>query len=538
MIGVTCSNCGTEILVPPTVQGKPGICFGCGAALRVPDYSNIPRLRELVFSAGDRIANRYSIEERIGQGGMGVVYRAKDTLVDEEVALKFLKPQLLRTQQGLATFIQEAQIARRLRHDNIVAVHDISWTSEGILFLSMEFLRGQSLRALLRRHRSERRLLDVRFAVHVSACILDALAHAHRTVVHRDLKPENIMILPGEHVKVLDFGLAMAIEEESARNARNGTAAGTFAYAAPEQKRGQAVDLRADLYTVGLIFYELLTLRTPIDEQIPIPNIRRDVSPSLMDILARALTLDRAERWPSASAFRRALLQAFEQSYRAAATTPSAYTPSGKASTEGMVYLEGGSFLMGNDLIVEEAPQFEAHVEPFYMDIYPVTVKQYRAFLEATGRPAPRSLEDPNYSGPNQPVVGVTGTTPMPMRHGPASACRPRRNGNSRRAARKTGPIHGDIWSRTPTTAIFATTSVCRPSSRCTPKAGRRMAFMIWGGTYTNGPSTPLCPTRRPSRGGWRNPGLPCVRCAADAGTVPRRTSAARTARDSSPNRA
>ncbi|HOV73192.1 MAG TPA: bifunctional serine/threonine-protein kinase/formylglycine-generating enzyme family protein [Candidatus Hydrogenedentes bacterium] len=408
MIGVTCSNCGTEILVPPTVQGKPGICFGCGAALRVPDYSNIPRLRELVFSAGDRIANRYSIEERIGQGGMGVVYRAKDTLVDEEVALKFLKPQLLRTQQGLATFIQEAQIARRLRHDNIVAVHDISWTSEGILFLSMEFLRGQSLRALLRRHRSERRLLDVRFAVHVSACILDALAHAHRTVVHRDLKPENIMILPGEHVKVLDFGLAMAIEEESARNARNGTAAGTFAYAAPEQKRGQAVDLRADLYTVGLIFYELLTLRTPIDEQIPIPNIRRDVSPSLMDILARALTPDRAERWPSASAFRRALLQAFEQSYRAAATTPSAYTPSGKASTEGMVYLEGGSFLMGNDLIVEEAPQFEAHVEPFYMDIYPVTVKQYRAFLEATGRPAPRSLEDPNYSGPNQPVVGVT----------------------------------------------------------------------------------------------------------------------------------
>jgi len=408
MIGVTCSNCGTEILVPPTVQGKAGVCFGCGAPLRVPDYSNVSRLRDLVFSAGDRVANRYSIEERIGQGGMGVVYRAKDTLVDEEVALKFMKPQLLRTQQGLTTFIQEAQIARRLRHDNIVAVHDISWTSEGILFLSMEFLRGQGLRALLRRHRLERRLMDVRFAVGVVASILSALDHAHRTVVHRDLKPENIMILPGEHVKVLDFGLAMAIEEESAKDGRNGTPAGTFAYAAPEQKRFQAVDLRADLYTVGLIFYELLTLRTPIDAQVPIPNIRRDVAPSLIEILNHATSQERGERWPSAAAFRQALLQAFDQSYRAAAVTQSAYTSNGQASTEGMVYLEGGSFLMGNDVITEEAPQFEAQVAPFYIDAYPVTVKQYRAFLDAVGRDVPRSLEDPNYCGPNQPVVGVS----------------------------------------------------------------------------------------------------------------------------------
>ena len=408
MIGVTCSNCGTEILVPPTVQGKAGVCFGCGAALRVPDYSHVTRLRDLIFSAGERIANRYSIEERIGQGGMGVVYRAKDTLVDEEVALKFMKPQLLRTQQGLTTFVQEAQIARRLRHDNIVAVHDISWTSEGILFLSMEFLRGQGLRALVRRHRLERRLMDVRFAVHVVASILSALEHAHRTVVHRDLKPENIMILPGEHVKVLDFGLAMAIEEESAEDARSTPSSGTFAYAAPEQKRHHAVDLRADLYAVGLVMYELLTLRTPIDQQVPIPNIRRDVAPSLIDVLNHAVAPQREERWPSAMAFREALLQAFDQSYRAAATTQSVHTSNGQASTEGMVYLEGGSFLMGNDGITEEAPQFEAHVEPFYMDKYPVTMKQYKAFLDATGHEPPRFLDDPNLSGPNQPVVGVS----------------------------------------------------------------------------------------------------------------------------------
>ncbi len=408
MIGVTCSNCGTEILVPPTVQGKAGVCFGCGAALRVPDYSRVTRLKDLLFSAGERIANRYSIEERIGQGGMGVVYRAKDTLVDEEVALKFMKSELLRTQHGLTTFVQEAQIARRLRHDNIVAVHDISWTSEGILFLSMEFLRGEGLRALVRRHRLERRLIDVRLAVHIIASILSALDHAHRTVVHRDIKPENIMILPGEHVKVLDFGLAMAIEEESTEDARNIPPSGTFAYAAPEQKRHHTVDLRADLYSVGLVMYELLTLRTPIDQQVPIPSVRRDVAPSLIDVLNRAVAPEREERWPSAMAFREALLQAFDQSYRAAATTQSVHTSNVQASTEGMVYLEGGSFLMGNDGIAEEAPQFETRVEPFYMDTYPVTMKQYKAFLDATGHEPPRFFDDPNLGGPNQPVVGVS----------------------------------------------------------------------------------------------------------------------------------
>lgn len=366
------------------------------------------KIRDLAFAPGERIANRYSIDERIGQGGMGVVYRAKDTLVEEEVALKFMRPHLLRTQKGLTTFVQEAQIARRLRHDNIVAVHDISWTSEGVLFLSMEFLKGQSLRGLLRRQRQERKLLDVRFAITVATSILSALDHAHRTVVHRDLKPENIMILPGEHVKVLDFGLAMAIEEEPSREPHARPQSGTWAYAAPEQKRHHPVDFRADLYTLGLILYELLTLRTPIDEQIPIPSIRRDVAPSIVEILNCATSLERGERWPSAALFRQALLQAFDQSYRAAVATQSVHTSTGQASTEGMVYLEGGSFLMGNDAITEEAPQFETRLDPFYIDRYPVTVRQYKAFLDATGREAPRYWDDPNCGGPNQPVVGVS----------------------------------------------------------------------------------------------------------------------------------
>jgi serine/threonine-protein kinase len=415
MVEVTCSQCGIRILVPTTVQGRTGICFGCGASLEVPDLRALPNNLDLAFAVGDRISSRYIIEERLGEGGMGVVYRARDTLVNEEVALKFMKPLLLRTKEGQFNFIQEAQIARRLRHENIVAVHDIGWTPEGILYLSMEFLKGQSLRALLRKHRQDRKLIDVRLGVNLVAQILAALDHAHRTVVHRDVKPENIMILPGEQVKVLDFGLAKAVHEGildehlSGKTSKTSSrVAGTFAYAAPEQKKHRAVDLRADVYAVGLVFYELLTLRTSIDPPIEVMKVRNDVSPSLLAVLNQGLAVEKADRWQSAGEFRQRLLDAFEQSYRQATIVPAGVAEGATVSTEDMVYLEGGSFLMGDNGVQEEAPEFEAYIEPFYMDEYPVTVKQYGAFLEATGHRPPRFWHYPHFNGPSQPVVGVS----------------------------------------------------------------------------------------------------------------------------------
>jgi len=344
---------------------------------------------------------------------MGVVYRARDTLIDEEVALKFMRPQLLSTQKGQTTFIHEAQIARRLRHENIVAVHDISWTNEGILYLSMELLRGHSLRAFLRKCRQERKLIEVRFAIHLISEILKALDYAHRMVVHRDMKPENIIILPGEQVKVLDFGLAKVIDEDvsysqNAAGKESSRITGTYAYASPEQKKHLPVDLRADIYSVGLIFHELLTLRTPVDTPVAVAEVRNDVSPSLLDVLRQAVNTERENRWPSAEEFRKNLEGAFEQSYRHI-TSQLPDVPQGtRASTEGMVLLEGGHFLMGYNGLEEEAPEFETQVEPFFMDKYPVTVKQYAAFLEATGRPNPALWGDRRYSGPNQPVVGVS----------------------------------------------------------------------------------------------------------------------------------
>ena len=368
---------------------------------------------DITFKAGDRVSNRYVLHERIGKGGMGVVYKANDELVNEEVALKFMKPQILQSQKGVVSFIHEAQIARRLRHENIVAVHDISATENGILYLSMEFLRGHSLRALLRWHRQERRLIDIAFAVRILDALLSALDYAHRTVIHRDIKPENIMILPGEGVKVLDFGLAKAIDAAISSSDGGGAVSpkgimGTLGYAAPEQVRHQPVDLRADVYAAGLVFYELLTLRTPLDPQVDIAQVRNDIAPSLFRLLEKARAADREDRWPSAGEFRKQLKQAFEQSYRTPSAIATVSSSGATVSTEDMVFLEGGRFMMGNNEVPDEAPEFEVQLDPYYIDKYPVRVRQYAEFLKATGHPEPRFWHDPRLNGPNQPVVGVS----------------------------------------------------------------------------------------------------------------------------------
>lgn len=411
MIQVTCANCGIRVLVPTTVQGRVGICFGCGARLVVPSLSVTNQEADLNYAPGDKVSDRYEIEEAIGRGGMGVVYRAQDLLISEKVALKFLNPRLLNTQRGQQLFIQEAQVARRLRHENIVAVHDVTATQEGIMYLSMEFLKGQSLRSFLRKHRKERRFVEVRLVIAVMSQILSALEYAHNMVIHRDMKPENIMLMPGERIKVLDFGLAKAIDEEAIvpeSSLEPGRVIGTLAYAAPEQKAHQTIDLRADLYAVGLLFHEMLTLRTPLDDAVDVNSVRDDVSPSLLTVLGKALRTQKENRWQSAGEFRRNLLHAFDDSYKQVSFQYLRGEREEGVSTEGMAYIEGGSFLMGNNDIAEESPEFEAYVEPFYMDMSPVTTEQYEKFLLATQAPEPKFWRNAEFNGPKQPVIGIT----------------------------------------------------------------------------------------------------------------------------------
>jgi len=433
MIEVPCVNCGIKMLVPPQCEGNKGVCFSCGHDITVPETSGPQIIKDISYNPGDRVTDRYVIEEQIGKGGMAVVYKAYDELVRESIALKFMKPRMLRSGKGHQAFIQEAQFARRLRHENVVAVHDVSWTDNGVLYISMEYIKGQSMRGFLRKQRHERRLVDVRVAVSFTRQILQALEYSHRVVIHRDLKPENVMVMSSERVKVLDFGLAQAgqdellklekVREEEAkkdpkRKQEDETKSpkkflGTLAYAAPEQKELKELDLRADLYTVGLLLYEMLTLRTPVDQYKPLDQCRTDVSPSLMKVLDKALAIDREERWSSAQEFRIALMKAYDDSYRSVSTQIEVQERNEGPSTEGMIYLEGGSFMMGNDKIREEAPEDEMTVGPYWIDKYPVTVEQYAKFLVETKTPEPKYWHEPNFNGALQPVVGITWSQAM-----------------------------------------------------------------------------------------------------------------------------
>lgn len=415
MIPVVCSSCGLKILVPSSVQGREGHCLNCGNPIKVPRQHASAPVSISDFKPGDKIGERYIILSAIGKGGMGVVYHAEDTLVKEEVALKFLRPDILRTEKARGMFLQEAQIARRLRHENIVAVHDAALTVDGVLFLSMEYAKGQSLRDLLQRHRKERLYLPPRLIVSITLQMLDALDYAHRLVVHRDIKPENIILMANEQVKVLDFGLAKAVEEEDERYdpsrqqeaIQRKQVIGTFAYASPEQIYHRPVDFRADIYSTGLVVREMLSLRSPTEYPPDHPITRQDIAPDVMAVINKAVIADISERWQSARAFRDALKSVYENAYHPVSIHENTTKPAEDGSTEGMVYFAGGTFLMGNNAVRQEAPEEEVLVKPFWMDSYPVTVAQYARYLAESGAPEPRFWHDSQLNGPEQPVVGV-----------------------------------------------------------------------------------------------------------------------------------
>jgi serine/threonine protein kinase len=415
MIVVRCTTCGLEITVPSSVQGRTGNCLNCGGPIVVPSGAVSIDSATLSFREGETIASRYIIRSFIGRGGMGVVYLAEDILVKEEVALKFLRGDILRTKKWRYMFLQEAQIARRLRHDNIVAVHDISYTTDGILFLSMEYLKGKSLRDFLKEYRIARKYLRPRLAIAIGLQVLSALDYAHRLVVHRDIKPENIMLLPNEQVKVLDFGVAKVLEEKeteqqaltrSTKHQR--TVTGTEAYAAPEQQHADSVDARTDIYSLGLVLRELLYLRTPYEYAPELPIKRDDVPQEILDVVAKSVLPDKKDRWQSAMDFFNALKQAYDCAFTVAARQHYETVAAQGTSMESMVFFSGGSFLMGNNKVFEEAPEAEVHVDPFWMDIHPVTVGEYKKFLDDVGAPEPRYWRDNQLNGAEQPVVGIS----------------------------------------------------------------------------------------------------------------------------------
>jgi serine/threonine-protein kinase len=202
---------------------------------------------------------RYQVIARIASGGMGEVFRARDSVLDRDVAIKVLHRNLAGDPGFIDRFRREARSAALLSHPNIVAIHDWGSTTSGTYFMVMEFVRGRNLRDLL--SASER--LEPQQALEVILQVLAALDHAHRKgIVHRDVKPENVLVTPEGSVKVADFGLARALAEARVTQAP-GTVTGTVQYLAPEQIQGEPADPRTDLYALGIVAYELLTGSVP-----------------------------------------------------------------------------------------------------------------------------------------------------------------------------------------------------------------------------------------------------------------------------------
>lgn len=269
------------------------------------------------------IAGRYRVDELIGHGGMAKVYRGYDLTLGREVAIKILDPDLARDTAFRNRFRLEAQAASRMSHPSIVRVYDAGDPSTGDggsdepPYIVMELVKGTLLKDII-----SAGPVPVADAVRYVDGILEALDYSHRAgVVHRDIKPGNVMVTDKGQVKVMDFGIARAVSDSSSTVAETTQIIGTAAYFSPEQAKGEPVDARADLYSTGVVLYELLTGRQPFrgespvavayqhvsETPVPPTEVNEDAPRSLDPIVLRALAKDPYQRYPDAAHFRAAL---------------------------------------------------------------------------------------------------------------------------------------------------------------------------------------------------------------------------------------
>jgi serine/threonine protein kinase len=260
------------------------------------------------LSAGTILRGKYRILGELARGGMGVVYRAEDLKLKRTVALKFLSPELTSDPEARERFVHEAQAASELDHPNICTVHEIDETEAGQMYIAMAYYRGESLR-----ERIKRGPLGVAEAVDITLQLARGLGKAHqRGIIHRDIKPANILLTEDGLVKIVDFGLARLAR--ATRVTRTGTTMGTVAYMSPEQAQGQGMDQRTDLWSLGVVLYEMLSGQLPFkgereasvlysivhEQPQRLKSLKPEVPPDLERMVQRALEKKPESRYSSA----------------------------------------------------------------------------------------------------------------------------------------------------------------------------------------------------------------------------------------------
>lgn len=334
---MTCPKCGS----PAAADAR--FCSECGQSLNQapppasagPDLSGLHTIDSMetrtprpgstrVLAPGDVFAGRYEVLQVVGEGGMGVVYRAMDKLTAKEIALKLIRADRLAGQDAVQRLIREGVTSRDIRHPNVVAVYDVG-EAEGQPYMSMEFLQGQSLRAWTRKRLQTSTDCSMLTAANIIAEILAGLDAAHKAgVVHRDLKPENVMLIgePGDagvSLKILDFGVARA----AGSGDTGSTSLGTRGYMAPEQITApDAAQPAADLYSLSVMFYELLVGVLPQGHWQPPSGGRSDVPAAIDRLIEKGLANNPRVRPQSVAEYGKALAEAMNSTQSGATFAP------------------------------------------------------------------------------------------------------------------------------------------------------------------------------------------------------------------------
>jgi predicted Ser/Thr protein kinase/TolB-like protein len=290
-------------------------CKKCATPLPVPVPEDLAKAATLVYSPpslelkpGTTFADRYLVIEELGKGGMGKVYKVLDQEINEKLALKLIKPEIAADRQTIDRFQNEIKITRRITHKNVCRMYHLG-REEDTYYITMEFIRGENLKKMIRM--TKQMSLEATLGIAQQVCL--GLIEAHRLgIIHRDLKPQNIMIDEDGDVRIMDFGIASSLETKGAT--LPGMIMGTPEYMSPEQIDGVPIDARSDIYSLGIIIYEMLTGKTPFAGETPWsvafkhkndpPHDPRELNPripeSMSRVILKCLEKQKEQRYQSA----------------------------------------------------------------------------------------------------------------------------------------------------------------------------------------------------------------------------------------------